>query len=79
MGDEYAEDVQRVSGIYSPRIPNSEFHTRLVKWEKIAKLAEASAEAGLSGGPAAPWSSVNNCTGGLRAEGSNPPERFEKN
>lgn len=66
MGNEYAEDVQRVSGIYSPRIPNSEFHTRLVKWERVAKHAEASAEAGFSGGNAAPWSSVNNCTGPQR-------------
>ena len=66
MGNEYAEDVQRVSGIYSPRVPNSEFYTRLVKWEKVAKLAEAPAEAGFSGGIAAPWSSVNNCTGPQR-------------
>ncbi|MCE1910314.1 replication endonuclease, partial [Enterobacter hormaechei] len=41
--------------------------TRLVKWQKVAKLAEAPAEAGFSGGSAAPWSSVNNCTeGGTR-------------
>lgn len=66
MGNEYAEDVQRISGIYSPRIPNSDFFTRLVKWEKVAKLAEAPAEAGFSGGIAAPWSSVNNCTGPQR-------------
>ncbi|SUB04306.1 Uncharacterised protein [Pantoea agglomerans] len=37
--------------------------TRQVKWEKVAKLAEVPAEAGFSGGIAAPWSSVNNCTG----------------
>ncbi|MDI5036035.1 hypothetical protein MJM43_31400, partial [Salmonella enterica subsp. enterica serovar Montevideo] len=42
--------------------PDSEVCTRLVKWQKVAKLAEASAEAGFSGGNAAPWSSVNNCT-----------------
>ncbi|MCP1116343.1 replication endonuclease, partial [Enterobacter bugandensis] len=35
--------------------------------QKVAKLAEAPAEAGFSGGSAAPWSSVNNCTeGGTR-------------
>lgn len=63
--NEYAEDVQRIQGIYSPQIRGSEIPTRLVKWEKVAK-AEASAEAGFSGGSAAPWSSVNNCTGPQR-------------
>jgi hypothetical protein len=66
QGNEYAEDIQRVQGIYSPLIPDSEIVTRLVKWEKVPKLAEASAEAGFSGGNAAPWSSVNNCTEGTR-------------
>jgi hypothetical protein len=67
QGNEYAEDVQRVQGVYSPLIPDSEVCTRLVKWQKVAKLAEAPAEAGFSGGSAAPWSSVNNCTeGGIR-------------
>lgn len=67
MGNEYAEDVQRVQGIYSPLIPDSEVCTRLVKWEKVAKLAEAPAEAGFSRASGAAWSSVNNCTeGGTR-------------
>lgn len=67
QGNEYAEDVQRVQGIYSPFVKDSEVCTRLVKWQKVAKLAEAPAEAGFSGGSAAPWSSVNNCTeGGTR-------------
>lgn len=66
MANEYAEDVQRVQGIYSPRVYGSETPTRLVKWEKVPKLAVASAEAGFSGGIAAPWSSVNNCTGPQR-------------
>ncbi|QCT18497.1 replication endonuclease [Jejubacter calystegiae] len=65
-GNEYAEDVQRVQGVYSPLISGSEVATRLVRWEKVPKLAEASAEAGFSGGAAAPWSSVNNCTEGTR-------------
>ncbi|RAP69994.1 replication endonuclease, partial [Candidatus Erwinia dacicola] len=59
MGNEYAEDVQRVNGIYSPFIAGSEVLTHLVKWEKIAKLADAPAEADFHGGSAAPWSSVN--------------------
>ncbi|EPT6911190.1 replication endonuclease [Cronobacter sakazakii] len=66
QGNEYGEDVQRVQGIYSPHVQGSEVVTRLVKWAIVPKLAEASAEAGLSGGAAAPWSSVNNCTGGTR-------------
>lgn len=63
QGNQYAEDVQRVSGIYSPLAgAASEVATRLVQWKIVPKLAEAPAEAGFSGGPAAPWSSVNNCT-----------------
>ena len=59
--------MQRVQGVYSPLIPDSAVCTRLVKWQKVAKLAAAPAEAGFSGGNAAPWSSVNNCTeGGTR-------------
>jgi len=45
MGNEYAEDVQRVNGIYSPFIVGSDVFTRRVKWEKVAKLADAPAEA----------------------------------
>lgn len=67
QGNEYAEDVQRVQGIYSPHIPDSEVCTRLVKWQKVTKLAEASAEAGFDLDLKHPWSSVNNCTeGGTR-------------
>ncbi|MFE8047584.1 replication endonuclease [Brenneria goodwinii] len=67
QGNQYAEDVQRVQGIYSPLLgAASEVVTRLVKWNIVPKLAEALAEAGFSGGNAAPWSSVNNCTPGVR-------------
>ncbi|WP_414734213.1 hypothetical protein [Cronobacter dublinensis] len=66
QGNEYGEDVQRVQGIYSPHVQGSEVVMRLVKWAIVPKLAEASAEAGFSGGAAAPWSSVNNCTRGSR-------------
>ncbi len=62
-GNVYAEDVQRVTGVYSPRLgEESAVCTRLVKWAIVPKLAESEAEAGLPGGNAAPWSSVNNCT-----------------
>ena len=67
QGNEYAEDVQRVQGIYSPHVPDSEICTRLVKWQKVAKLAEAAAEAAFDLDLNHPWSSVNNCTeGGTR-------------
>lgn len=62
-GNEYAEDVQRVQGIYSPLVGrSSEVETRLVKWAIVPKLAASEAAAAFYGGPAAPWSSVNNCT-----------------
>lgn len=63
QGNVYAEDVQRITGIYSPRLGDqSAVCTRLVKWTIVPKLAESAAQAGLPGGTAAPWSSVNNCT-----------------
>nr|WP_253260261.1 replication endonuclease [Pectobacterium odoriferum] len=67
QGNQYAEDVQRIQGVYSPLLGTaSEVVTRLVKWGIVPKLAVAPAEAGFSGGSAAPWSSVNNCTQGNR-------------
>lgn len=67
QGNEYGEDVQRVQGVYSPHVRDSEVCTRLVKWQKVAKLSEAPAEAGFDLDLNPPWSSVNNCTeGGTR-------------
>ncbi|WP_270494327.1 replication endonuclease [Citrobacter gillenii] len=67
QGNEYAEDIQRVNGVYSPLVPDSEVCTRLIKWQKVAKLAEAPAEAAFDLDLKHPWSSVNNCTeGGAR-------------
>lgn len=67
QGNEYAEDIQRVNGVYSPLVPDSEVCTRLIKWQKVAKLAEAPAEAAFDLDLKHPWSSVNNCTeGGTR-------------
>ncbi|CNI14202.1 replication gene A [Yersinia frederiksenii] len=66
MGNLYAEDVQRIQGIYSPLLGlESLICTRLVKWQIVPKLAESAAQAGVlgfSGGNAAARSSVNNCT-----------------
>ncbi|HEY3982691.1 replication endonuclease [Cedecea sp.] len=66
QGNEYAEDVQRVQGIYSPHVSDSEIVTRLVKWDRVPKLAEAQAEAAFDPDLNHPWSSVNNCTEGTR-------------
>jgi len=67
QGNEYAEDIQRVNGVYSPLVPDSEVCTRLIKWQKVTKLAEAPAEAAFDLDLKHPWSSVNNCTeGGTR-------------
>lgn len=66
QGNEYAEDVQRVQGVYSPHVSDSEVVTRLVKWDKVPKLAEAQAEAAFDVDLKHPWSSVNNCTEGTR-------------
>ncbi|MCI4003990.1 replication endonuclease, partial [Dickeya dianthicola] len=65
--NQYAEDVQKVQGVYSPLLgAPSAIITRTVQWKIVPKQATASAGAGVSGGSAAAWSSVNNCTPGLR-------------
>ncbi|MCI4172278.1 replication endonuclease, partial [Dickeya dianthicola] len=65
--NQYAEDVQKVQGVYSPLLgAHSAIITRTVEWKIVPKQAAASAGAGVSGGSAAAWSSVNNCTPGLR-------------
>ncbi len=61
MGNEYGEDVQRISGVYSPVVgDDSNYITRLTKWQLVAKEKPAAAGGGLDFDP--PWSSVNNCT-----------------
>ena len=67
QGNQYAEDVQRVQGVYSPLLGvASEVVTRSVKWNIVPKLAVASAEAGFAVDLNPAWSSVNNCTQGNR-------------
>ncbi|WP_155275757.1 hypothetical protein [Morganella morganii] len=61
MGNEYGEDVQRISGVYSPIAGDeSEYLTRTTKWQLVAKEKPAAAGGGFGFDP--PWSSVNNCT-----------------
>ncbi|WP_445935639.1 replication endonuclease [Photorhabdus sp. P32] len=62
QGNAYGEDVQRISGVYSPRIgESSSYLTREVKWQIVPKVNADVKGRGL--GVSAPWSSVNNCTG----------------
>ncbi len=65
-GNLYGDDVSKISGVYSPiRGPESLIHTRTTKY-KIVPKRQADGVSGFdldfSGGPAAPRSSVNNCT-----------------
>ncbi|MGV7960374.1 replication endonuclease [Photorhabdus tasmaniensis] len=60
-GNIYGEDVQRISGIYSPRLgESSSFVTRTVKWKIVPKSSPVSAGEGVVFSSS--WSSVNNCT-----------------
>ncbi|QXF35994.1 replication protein A [Photorhabdus akhurstii] len=66
QGNAYGENVLRISGVYSPRLgDSSSFITRTVKWNIVPKFNADVKGVGLgfSGGFAASWSSVNNCTG----------------
>ncbi|PHM36191.1 replication protein A [Xenorhabdus mauleonii] len=82
-GSPYGEDTQRIQGITSPYLINDPFiSTREHRWQIVPKLqADNDTVSGgglpLSGGTAAPWSSVNNCTGGQRTinEGNNLVEK----
>ncbi|MCT8350590.1 MULTISPECIES: replication endonuclease [Photorhabdus] len=59
----HGEDVIRIKGVFSPLVGmDTPILTRFKSWKIVPKLAEASAEAGFSGAPAPPRSSVNNCT-----------------
>lgn len=61
----YNEDIKRIRGIFSPLLgEKSEVKTRLIKWRIVPKGNNSEADAvSRNGGNAAPWSSVNNCTG----------------
>ncbi|CEE91287.1 Replication gene A protein (GpA) (modular protein) [Xenorhabdus nematophila str. Anatoliense] len=64
-GNIYGEDVQRISGVYSPRLgESSSFVTRTVKWKIVPKSSPLATDKGLAFDPvfSSSWSSVNNCT-----------------
>ncbi|NNS09335.1 replication endonuclease [Erwinia sp. JH02] len=69
-GNDYGDDVSHVTGVYSPFDPvSSVIFTRTNSYQIVPKAKEEAVKGvavgvdlALSGGPAAPWSSVNNCT-----------------
>ena len=62
-GNDYGDDVSRISGVYSPFSPRDIIYTRTVEYKIVPKLKASTDEAfDVSGGIAAPRSSVNNCT-----------------
>lgn len=64
---QYAEEVKKICGIYSPFSGiSSQVSTRQVKWTIVPKSSAQADEALNSGRDAAPWSSVNNCTPKVR-------------
>lgn len=69
-GNDYGDDVSHITGVYSPFEPaSSVIYTRTTSYQIVRKVEENAApgvavgvDLALSGGPAAPRSSVNNCT-----------------
>lgn len=62
-GNDYGDQVSRVSGVYSPFAPLHIIYTRTTEYKIVPKLKAGTDEAfDTSGGIAAPRSSVNNCT-----------------
>jgi hypothetical protein len=62
-GNDYGDQVSRVSGVYSPFAPLHIIYTRTTEYKIVPKLKAGTDEAfEVSGGIAAPRSSVNNCT-----------------
>jgi len=76
--NEYGEETVRIKGVYATEVgDDTPILTRLMQWKIVPKRA---VDLGFEfkDAPASSRSSVNNCTGGLRSEDSNPPESFEK-
>ncbi|MGP6856831.1 replication endonuclease [Klebsiella pneumoniae] len=75
--NEYGEETVRIKGVYATEVgEDTPILTRLAQWKIVPKRA---VDLGFEfkGASASSRSSVNNCTGGLRAEDSNPPESFD--
>jgi len=76
--NEYGEETVRIKGIYATEVgADTPILTRLAQWKIVPKRA-VDFGFDLQGAPTPSRSSVNNCTGRLRSEDSNPPESVEE-
>ncbi|KAA5986081.1 replication endonuclease [Pantoea sp. M_4] len=76
--NEYGEQTVRIKGVYATEVgDDTPILTRLAQWKIVPKRA---VDLGFEfkDAPASSRSSVNNCTGGLRSEDSNPPGSYAK-
>jgi len=75
--NEYGEETVRIKGVYATEVgEDTPILTRLAQWKIVPKRA---VDLGFEfkDASASSRSSVNNCTGGLRSEDSNPPESLD--
>ncbi|MCP6755725.1 replication endonuclease, partial [Klebsiella pneumoniae] len=72
-GNDYGDTVAKISGVYCPfTVSESVIYTRTNDYKIVPKHKPSSVEnLTLEGRDAAPWSSVNNCTG--RTESDEKP------
>jgi len=76
--NEYGEETVRIKGVFATEVgEDTPILTRLAQWKIVPKRA-VDFDFDLQDASASSRSSVNNCTGGLRSEDSNPPESFDK-
>lgn len=72
----YGEETVRVKGVYATEVgADTPILTRLIKWKIVPKRVIDLA-CDFRNANAFPWSSVNNCTGGLRSEDSESPASY---
>ncbi|HDX8952783.1 TPA: replication endonuclease [Klebsiella michiganensis] len=78
-GNDYGDTVAKISGVYCPfTISESVIYTRTNDYEIVPKRKPSPVEnLTLEGRGAAPWSSVNNCTGRAESDEKSPSERTE--
>lgn len=78
-GNDYGDTVAKISGVYCPfTISESVIYTRTNDYKIVPKRKLSSVEnLTLEGRDAAPWSSVNNCTGRFEFDERPPSERTE--
>ncbi|MEN4768985.1 replication endonuclease [Duffyella gerundensis] len=74
--NEYGEETVRIKGVYATSVgEDTPILTRLAQWKIVPKRAvDLGVE--LRDASASPWSSVNNCTEGLRSKDSKPKESY---